>query len=75
MTYVLTLWICMNANPFCTKDQDPSGPPTQYKAPSYLACEAIEARNVDRWSTTGFDPRNPKEPLPRHTCMPEGEDL
>jgi hypothetical protein len=74
VTYVLTLWICMNSNPFCTQDQDPSGPPTYYSAKSYLACEAINARNIDHWGAT-FHPRDPKETLPRHTCAPAGEDL
>jgi hypothetical protein len=71
MKYVLTLWICLNSNPFCTADEDPSGPPTHYPARSYLACEALNARNMDYWSAD-FTARGP---LPRHTCTPEGEDL
>ena len=71
MTYTLTLWVCLTTSPFCTADQDPTGPPTTYQTKSYLACETINARNIDRWASN-YDA---SVWHPRHSCEPSGDDL
>lgn len=74
--FILTIWVCRSFNPFCTMDQDPSGPPTNYEYHSYLMCEEAMAKNqMEVIKHFGFDPSSPKESLPRHTCMIKGQDL
>lgn len=67
---ILTFWVCLSTAPFCTPEQDPTGPPITKEFDTRLECEEF----IAAWVSDRALESNGNT-VPRHTCAPKGQDL